>query len=341
MFAAFGNVVFIFLWLFTKKKLRAFFSLITIIICWSVCRPLLGFNYFGKNNISPTEVTGLKVMTWNVHMFDLGEWTKDKASKAKILKLITEENPDVLCLEEFYWDAKDVSSPYTDIIQQSGYPYVQFGPDGLMNKQSMTINAAKGDKIHIGMAIFSKYPLRNGQHYILGPNYSLLSAELVIDSNHIFNINATHLTSVGFGKGEMNYISEVKSKGVDAQDEDQSKSLLKKLRNASAHRAGLANKIDSLKKGMDYPVILCGDFNDVPGSYVYSKVKGDLADAFVQKGTGMGRTFRYISPTLRIDYILYDDSALDIEGYERPDVSLSDHFPVIANFSLKKKNATN
>ena len=86
---------------------------------------------------------------------------------------------------------------------------------------------------------------------------------------------------------------------------------------------------------MDYPQIICGDFNDVPGSYVYNTVKGKLGDAFTSKGTGLGRTYRHIFPTLRIDYILYDKDALSVKGYERPNVDLSDHYPVIANFSLR------
>ncbi|KAA5537161.1 endonuclease/exonuclease/phosphatase family protein [Taibaiella lutea] len=342
LFAAFGNVAFIFLWLFTKKKLRALFSIIAIAICWSVCRPLIGLNYFGRNNISSAETTGLKVMTWNVHMFDLGEWTKDKASKAKILKLIEDENPDILCLEEFYWDSKEPTEPYTDILQKLGYPYVKLVTENINRKEMITSNASKTDMINVGHAIFSKYPLRNEQHYeIHSENKKMLGVEVVVDSNNIFCLNVVHLTSVGFGRKEMDYISDVKQKGVEAQDEDQSKSLLKKLRNASASRAGLANKIDSFKKTMDYPVIICGDFNDVPGSYVYSKVKGDLRDAFVEKGAGLGRTYRNISPTLRIDYIFYDNEALQIEGYNRPNVALSDHFPVIANFSLKKKTIKN
>jgi len=339
IFAVLGNVIFIFLWLISSKKLRALFSLATLLVCWNVARPLIGLNYFGKNNVAPSQALGLKVMTWNVHMFDLGEWTKDKASKVRILKLIEEENPDILCLEEFYCDADNPSEPYTDILQKSGYPYVSFTTEYPTRKNFITSNAGKKDIINIGHAIFSKYPLRDEKEFdIYQSNKKMLSVDVVIDSGHVFSLNVVHLTSVGFGRKELNYISEVKQKGVDAQEEGQSKSLLRKLRNASSERAVLANNIDSIKRTLEYPVIICGDFNDVPGSYVYNTIKGNLADAFVKKGTGLGRTYRSISPTLRIDYIFYDETALEIEGYDRPDVALSDHFPVIANFSLKKKD---
>lgn len=335
LFAVLANLVFMISWLFSRKKWRALLSLVTILLCWNVARPLVGLNYFGKNKITP-DAGGLKIMTWNVHMFDLGEWTKDKTSRAKIIKLIKEESPDILCLQEFYWNKDEDTEPYTAILQQMGYPFVEFSVENQLRKRTITSNAGKYDTICTGHAIFSKYPLRNEQRHELFQNYNMLSVEVVIDAAHVLSLNVTHLTSVGFGRKEMDYIQEVKSEGVDAQEKSKSKSLLRKLYTASARRADLANQIDSLKRRMDYPIIICGDFNDVPGSYVYDRVKGKLADAFIAKGSGIGRTYQHIFPTLRIDYIFFDDTALKAEGFERLNVGLSDHYPIIANFSLLK-----
>ena len=188
-FAVIANVLFMILWLFSKKKLRALASLITIVLCWNVSGVILGINYIGKNNITATDEGGLKIMTWNVHLFDLGEWTKDKASKAKILKLIKDENPDILCLQEFYWDGKSDLEPYTALLQQQGYPFVQFSEEYTMKKNVITSTAGKNDIINTGHAVFSKYPLRNKQRYPLyGTNYNMLSVEVVIDSSHISSI---------------------------------------------------------------------------------------------------------------------------------------------------------
>jgi len=336
-FALLANVIFIFIWLFSKKKLRFLYSLITIIICWSLVKPIVGINFLGANKTGSGD-GDLKIMTWNVHLFDLGEWTKDETSKAKIIKLIRAESPDILCLEEFYWDDDESANPYTAIIQQLGYPYVKLVQITQMKKSRMTTQAGKNEVINLGNAIFSKFPLNNETEYALGKkHYKMLSVEVMVDSAHLFNLNVVHLTSVGFGSKEINYINEVKTKGVAGQDEAQSKSLLKKLITACSDHAVLANSIDSLKRFMDYPVIICGDFNDVPGSYAYRKIKGDLADAFEAKGAGLGRTYRNIFPTLRIDYILFDENALKPIGYSRRNVDLSDHFPVIANFALKAK----
>ncbi len=336
-FAALTNVVFVFSWLFSRTKWRALLSLATLALCWPVVKPVAAFNYLGKNNTT-ADASGLKIMTWNVHLFDLGGWTKDKTSKEKILTFIKEENPDLLCLQEYYWEKESEREPYTALIQQLGYPFVKFSREHKLRKNFITSDADKREVIYTGHAIFSKYPLYNEQQYTLeGDRYNLLKVDVEIDEQHTFSLNVVHLTSVGFGRKEMSYIEDVKSPVMDVKREEKSRFILRKLRDASARRAALANKIDSLKRRMDHPIIICGDFNDMPGSYVYQKVKGRLADAFVAKGSGLGRTYRKIFPTLRIDYILYDDKVLKAEGYKRPPLGLSDHFPVIANFSYIKE----
>lgn len=299
-------------------------------------RPLIGINYLSSNNLN-AEAGDLKVMTWNVHLFDLGAWANDETAKAKIINLINEEDPDILCLEEFYVDRNEKNMPYTDIIRNLGYPYVGFAKQYAIPKRMITIHASPKDRIVIGNVIFSKFPLTNIHSYKLGiGDYTMLSADAQIDSIHKVTVNVVHLTSVRFGNREMAYLDEVKERGFDGQDTRRSKSLLWKLCYASSHRAVLANHIDSLKRFMDYPAIICGDFNDVPSSYVYQKVKGDLSDPFPQLGIGFGRTYRNIFPTLRIDYIFYDEDALKIIGYGRRLETLSDHFPVIANFRFKE-----
>ena len=335
-FAYFLNVVFLVFWLLSKTKIRFLISLVTLIICWSLVKPIFGFNYFGDNKVEPND-GGLKIMTWNVHLFDLGEWTKDETSKAKIIQLIQDENPDVVCLEEFYWDPEHPNEPYTSIIQQLGYPYVQLSENSKLKKRKMTLKSTKNEIIYSGDAIFSKYPIQNPITYKLENYYNMLSVDIAMDSNNIFNLNVIHLTSVGFGNEDLEFIEEVKTKVGESELKTKSKGVLKKLMNASSHRAQLANKVDSIKKLTEYPIIICGDFNDVPGSYVYNKVKGKLSDAFSKKGAGFGRTYHSIFPTLRIDYILFDGSALKAEGYLSRSVGLSDHYPVIANFSMLAK----
>ena len=84
------------------------------------------------------------------------------------------------------------------------------------------------------------------------------------------------------------------------------------------------------------PVIVCGDFNDVPNSYAYNTIGAGMKNAFAEKGTGIGRTFFGISPTLRIDNI-FSDSRFNVEQYIRVKKKISDHFPIIADLYFKKQ----
>jgi endonuclease/exonuclease/phosphatase family metal-dependent hydrolase len=92
------------------------------------------------------------------------------------------------------------------------------------------------------------------------------------------------------------------------------------------------NKLDSCP----YPEIICGDFNDVPNSYTYFRIKGNRQDVFVRKGSGLGRSFTAVSPTLRIDYIL-TDKAFDVLQYNRFLVPWSDHYPIVADLKLAEE----
>jgi endonuclease/exonuclease/phosphatase (EEP) superfamily protein YafD len=49
--------------------------------------------------------------------------------------------------------------------------------------------------------------------------------------------------------------------------------------------------------------IIGGDFNAPPSDPVYSLLKGNFEDAFIQAGTGWGNTYQRRIPILRIDQI--------------------------------------
>jgi endonuclease/exonuclease/phosphatase family metal-dependent hydrolase len=84
-----------------------------------------------------------------------------------------------------------------------------------------------------------------------------------------------------------------------------------------------------------HPVIFCGDLADVPNSYAYFQVRGRLQDAFLEKGRGLGRTYGFISPTLRIDYI-FADKKFKVKQFAKFRTGYSDHFPILADLELSK-----
>jgi endonuclease/exonuclease/phosphatase family metal-dependent hydrolase len=111
--------------------------------------------------------------------------------------------------------------------------------------------------------------------------------------------------------------------------------VLRKMRTAFMQRALEAELIKTQLAKTNYPAIITGDFNDVPGSYTYKTIRGNWQDAFLEKGFGIGATYLGISPTLRIDYILAS-SDWEIRGWDSMDENLSDHHMIMADLILKK-----
>jgi endonuclease/exonuclease/phosphatase family metal-dependent hydrolase len=111
-----------------------------------------------------------------------------------------------------------------------------------------------------------------------------------------------------------------------------SKNVITKFKQTFLKQEGQADRVRAEIERSPYPVIVCGDFNNVPNSYPYETIGKGLQDAFVKKGSGMGRTFTGISPTLRIDNI-FVDGRYSVNQFTRIRKKLSDHFPIITDIS--------
>lgn len=91
-----------------------------------------------------------------------------------------------------------------------------------------------------------------------------------------------------------------------------------------------------IKQYPGMPIILCGDFNDVPGSAVYSEMKKSFADTWQLAGDGKGLTYPSPEPKKRIDYIwISPDKTIQPVIAWVPDTKASDHRPFVAEFRLK------
>ncbi|MBQ3914867.1 MAG: endonuclease/exonuclease/phosphatase family protein [Paludibacteraceae bacterium] len=82
-----------------------------------------------------------------------------------------------------------------------------------------------------------------------------------------------------------------------------------------------------------HPVIVCGDFNDVPASYTYRHLSEGLNDAFLSTSfLRTGHTFVMRCLGVRIDYILHSDKLNAIDFCVNR-VPYSDHYPVSATLT--------
>jgi endonuclease/exonuclease/phosphatase (EEP) superfamily protein YafD len=81
------------------------------------------------------------------------------------------------------------------------------------------------------------------------------------------------------------------------------------------------------------PIIIAGDFNDTPASYIYQQATKMLCDPYVEQGRGFGTTYHGPYPAFRIDYILHSEDIKAL-SYKRIKTNISDHYPIVVQFDL-------
>jgi endonuclease/exonuclease/phosphatase family metal-dependent hydrolase len=323
-FAIVVNAGFLFFWLFSSHKVRALLSAVALVAAYPVVVPVFGWNYFGKNELAAGPGR-LKVVTWNVHGLGIYDLPVDTTVPWRMLDYVKRESPDIACLVEFYTDYYDAFTPHgRTFLKGAGFKEYRFIWDNTL-----------GTKIYIGIALYSKYKVRDVRGVELANNIKTLQADVVLPDGGPMRLFFLHLQSFMLADADKAYIRELKRQPSDVGGKvEMSKTIAGKFAYALSRRAPEAAAVARMVKESPYPVLICGDLNDVPGSYVYTTVRGRLKDAFVSKGHGLGRTYNQISPTLRIDDIFYDPQRLRCIGFKTEASSISDHNPVTATFEI-------
>lgn len=103
--------------------------------------------------------------------------------------------------------------------------------------------------------------------------------------------------------------------------------VMRLYKNAASRRASQSERVAAHIAKSPHPVILCGDLNDTPVSYVYHVLSENLTDSFCEKGAGFGFTYAGKIPALRIDYVMSDDH-FEVTNHQVHKLELSDHYPV-------------
>jgi endonuclease/exonuclease/phosphatase family metal-dependent hydrolase len=332
-------LVFVFFvsWLFIPTGRRwALLSLAALLIGWPNIHSFLALHPAAHFNQEKAPHS-LRILTWNVRSWDEFITKKKGASghRAKMMEFIGEQQPDVLCFQEFFesHNSKELPANISYICQELKYPYYFFSHDYRHDYR-------RGDGMfESGVIVFSRYPIldtlliRYPRPDGLKSTESLIAADIDVEGSRV-RVFTTHLQSVLFQGKDFHNIEIIRN--VDDSILAASRSIVKKLHFAFLRRADQAIAVrDQLDKS-PYPGIICGDFNDVPNSYTYFTIRSGWQDAFIKKGFGIGRTYVHISPTLRIDYILADPRWTVLQCRKFP-LPYSDHNPVIADLQLTEK----
>lgn len=317
-------LTFILVWAIVRSR-WAFLPLVALVISWQQISVFFAFGQpTSTKNTRPEN--SLRILNWNVSSWDEANKHKNggQSHRKDMLALIQAQNPDILCLQEFFeFESSNYYEPNIPAIRAMGYTYYYFVPHYFRYNKAY----------RMGVAIFSRHPIVDTAvvpYKLNSAADNLVYADINVNGK-LVRLMTIHLQSVRFNPVDYEGINRIKN--TDDEGLEASRTILSKIIKAYRWRSGQAEQVRQEIDKSPHPVILCGDFNDVPNSYTYFTIRGDLKDAFLDKGAGIGKTLRILGPTLRIDYILADKS-LKVCQFNKFNVPYSDHYPIMADISL-------
>lgn len=290
------NFLFFMYWLLQVKKQMLLSGLVLLLGITFVSK----FYRFSSTNL-PAESKDFTVMSYNVRLFNLYDWLPDDQIPQKIAAFTKENNPDILCFQEF-------SKKGEQYYDQYKYKFIFY-------KQGVA-----------PQAIYSKFRIINsGDIGFPNTGNNVIFADIKKGKDTL-RVYSMHLQSIKISPDIHEKI-----------DEEKSKVIFKRLSKAFKQQQLQAEMVQKHKSECHYPMIICGDLNNSAFSYVYRSVKGNMKDAFEEAGNGFGKSYDYNYYPARIDYI-FADKTLTVKEFKTFDRFVnSDHFPVMTRLIFEEK----
>lgn len=318
---AFNILIFALCLLFRDWR-QSIVSLIVFLICSGSI-----YSYFPIINPSTKEIPEdcIKVLTYNVMRFEYLNPHNEKSTNS-IIQYIVDSEADIICLQEFGTATKNKSKlQEKDILKafkNTPYHYIQFLKFPYDNET-------------FGVAIFSKFPILKKEQIPFESEFNgSILVELDVNGKKLTLIN-NHLESNKLSMDERTDYYDLTKDISTEKLENFTHKMFNRLNPAYKTRAKQAQMVSKYIEENENPyIVVCGDFNDTPTSYTRHKIKGNLKDAFVESGNGMGITYNMYRFFFRIDYILHSSN---IKSYNCTVGKLknSDHYPVSTYLQLK------
>lgn len=301
----FANLALLALWA-SRFNRFALYHLGLILVGWQYMTGFIGFNG-GRDDVPKEAIT---VATHNLGALFRGKKMSDalreKTADAYVAFWKKNGAPDILCTQE------TSGNFYRLVAEKMGYEH--------------TFNLKKGT------VILSKYPMKGGGDIPFGKT---LNSTLWVDvriGKRTVRVYNVHLQSNKVTTDTEKVIEDAELEKEETWHEIGS--VLGKVGSATKLRTEQAQRLHAHVLDCPHPVILCGDFNDTPNSYVYHLLSEGMNDTFRDKALGFGTTFAGVLPMLRIDYVL-TDVRFKTHACKTLHGNFSDHYPVSVALSLK------
>lgn len=304
-FLIIANVLLLVYWLVRRRWIIALLPLVSIVCCIPYIGTLVQFRSVDEKSVAPKE---LVIATYNVARFNKetsGFLAQDILAEMKRQKV------DVFCVQEYMEKSGDHDNT---VSYKEYFPYV-----------------AKAGR---DVVIFSRFPIKGFKTFLFeDSNQAGMYADINVDGQMI-RVFSVHLESTGINR-TMYKADKLGAQGYDVSTNRVLNAVYGNYTLGMIFRASQANMLAQQIRSSEVPCIVCGDFNDVPYSYVYKAMLGDLVDGFKECGGGYMGTYRG-KKNVRIDYIFHNQTLKGL-SYYKTDLTYSDHYPVFMRLEYPVK----
>ena len=272
-------------------------------------------------------LNSVRMLSANVRIFNVYAELREPgdASSKNFIRWLATSPADVLCLQEYYNEPRR--------SKESGGVFQSEDQLGRGSGRHSFVSTSLTNRVgaEFGMAIFSRYPIvRRGVIPFgkLTQNHAMW-ADLAraTDTIRVFNV---HFQSMSMAESDI--VTATESRAGLRQ---KAPNLLRRFRNGAVARGMQVDTVLARVLRSPYPVLLAGDFNDLPYSYTYDQLADHLQNAWASTGLGIGATYHGQLPFLRIDQQFAGAEWQVLGCRVHQEIKWSDHYPLEALYQLK------
>lgn len=297
-FMLLGHVLFILFWAVRRDR-YLLFSVACIVIGFIHFPGFFGWHFSHDTKDVEYEITVMTYNTAGLQGYGNDEAITEDGRLDRLQSLAKEAGyPVIFC-------AQECKADYTVELLKKGLGYEHYYKSG-------------------GTTVFSKFPFvqqgavkYNNASFGVWADLQSPQGIVRVYGVHLQSNQMTHTANKIATKGDLR----------EKQTWRDIRFVLARYKNSAQVRARQAQVLARHMAASPHPVIVCGDLNDPPTSYVYHILSENLQDSFRERGGGIGVTFAGRLPALRIDYVLPAQS-FKVLSHRIHHLELSDHFPV-------------
>lgn len=299
--------------------------MVVIIIGFKYVTATFAINFPPKKVNQPT----FSVLSFNTTIFNQRAYKhlpddapSEETESHQMIEWAINNDADIKCFQEFYnLDTSSLFNTVEKLAKAGEYEYY------------FSSNKRHWENSDIGIAIFSRFPIINsGEVTFKEKSINRAAfADIVIYEDTIRFVNV-HLESMSLSP-----YNPIGSKTLDKTKEN-AKTVYHRLSEGLVDRSFQAAIIRDLISQSPYKVILAGDLNQTPYSFVYNAFKKTMHNAFEKAGNGFGVS--YGGNTLfflRIDNQFYSPGLKAIDYKTHYEMPYSDHYPIEATYTFEKE----